>query len=406
MIFSRLRDTYNRWPLLYIAAVTMLLAIAALLIARLGYVWVGDMKFYRHYSELMWDSQLPYRDFSLEYPPGVLPFFLLARLLGSATGDYFAGFIGLTSLSVIIFFWSRLRAKFRGIAWTILAILPILQFVFFQIDTFVAITLYGSLLCVLQKRYSLSAILFGFACLIKGYPLICLPILLLILPRSHIKKYILVLAGVLVVGLLPFFLLSPSGFVAAFQYHSGRPLEIGSGPASIGFILHLFGEPITRSFTHASWALRFPAETIVEAVSTTLLLGGAGWIYIKAFLNKQRLNPMTTILALLILFVLTFKVGSPQFIVPVIFVAALAAGEMSPRDRVKLYIRLFIISVVLFIRHTWDPYSGFLPGYLGYAMVLRTLLIIELLVWTLRRMLKPLPQPALKLKQSLLSTKR
>jgi hypothetical protein len=162
-------------------------------------------------------------------------------------------------------------------------------------------------------------------------------------------------------------------------------LQIDSGPAAIGFILHAFGEPIKVSSSHAAEDLRFGLERIVGALSTLVLAAGFLLITLRSYLKKTSLNPMTTILAVLLLFIVTYRVGSPQFMTPVIFVAMLAANEMSKPDRIKLYVRLFLIGLMVFAKLMYYLDLVYLKWPAATISVLRIALTAELLIWTLRR---------------------
>jgi len=57
-----------------------------------------DVPVYREYARLMFDGQIPYRDFSFEYPPGAAVPMALARLVPM---DYLQGFSLLMYLALV-----------------------------------------------------------------------------------------------------------------------------------------------------------------------------------------------------------------------------------------------------------------------------------------------------------------
>src|SRR5262249_1285059 len=60
------------------------------------------------------------------------------------------------------------------------------------------------------------------------------------------------LAALIAVGFLPFYLLHPQGCLGFFPYPRARPLEIGSLPASLPLALSLFGHPIAVEYSYGS----------------------------------------------------------------------------------------------------------------------------------------------------------
>src|SRR5438132_1067040 len=67
----------------YPAAFAILLFIAAWFVLHHGWFARGqiiDTPVYEHYGDAMAQGRVPYRDFSVEYPPGALPTFVLPAL--------------------------------------------------------------------------------------------------------------------------------------------------------------------------------------------------------------------------------------------------------------------------------------------------------------------------------------
>lgn len=362
------------------------MACAMAVISPIG---VGDNNIYKNYSNYVWAGHMPYRDFVVEYPPGVLVPILLSQPVGFIMGGYTFGFLVLAGVVVSLIFWSW--QKIRGYKWTLaLAVLflPILTFTYFQLDIFAAALLYASLIFLSKRRWEWSALLLALSTLIKAYPVVCLPAMYFTVPRKHRPRFLKVFGAVTVGGLLPFLIISPAGLVHSVLYHTNRPIEIGSGPAAVGFILHYFGLPIHAIYSHASQAVIFSGASLLGNISSVLLaLSLVASIFL---LSKKTVlkSPMIDCAVLLLIYIVFFKVGSQQFFIPTFLCAMLGMNELTKIDRPRLYARLLIINCalgsLLVVGH-WDAlYHGY-KWYGGLMVVIKMSLITELLIWLIRR---------------------
>lgn len=367
----------------------LLLAFMALILSVWSWSLAGDTPVYHQYANAIWHGSMPYRDIPIEYPPGVLPFILLAQPIGALFDSYQLGYLVLTIFAVAVLLWDRGRESGKKEILVICALLiPFLHFVFFQLDIFAALFLFGALRFIKLRRFNISAVLFALAILIKGYPLICLPAFLLALPRGKRRRFSTITGSTILVGLLPFLLISPSGVLHTVSYHTGRPLEFESAPAAVGFLLHILGAPISAFRSHSSVALDFAAAHALNILSSVfLILGFAG---VLAFLSRLKTpNPALSCMALLLVFILTFKVGSPQFLVPLLLVSILGAKELPSHQRKPLFIRLLgiglVVSTTLYMGYSWI--LGGLHWYGTMLIVLRIILEAELFVWVIRQLI-------------------
>jgi len=346
----------------------------------------GDIPLYNLYASNIWRHAIPYRDFHIEYPPGVLPFILLPQLVSFLTKAYSFGYIVMSS-SVV--FWllrdTYHRYDRRRVVLLSLLLLVFGRFAFFQLDIFAAAALYLCLRTLIDHHFGSSAILLAIATLIKAYPLVCLPAMLLVLPKDQVWKYLRILSTVLVIGLLPFVIISPAGFWYSIAYHTGRPVDISSGPAAVGFMAHLFGAPIRAVFSHGSVALIFPGAHIVGLLSSILLAIGLIVTSVYLFIQKNHTQVALGCLALVMVFIIFFKVGSPQYLLVPVLLYLPASNELGNRNSGKLWLRLFLIVFVVFVTvlfySIWKVRAPQLGG--GLLVIIRTALEVELLAWVL-----------------------
>lgn len=364
----------------------ILISFCLLIIALITSIWwplgAGDTDVYQHYSEMIWNGLLPYKDFGIEYPPGVLPFIVLAHPIGLLFGSYAVGFMAIATAILSFLLWHLYKLGGQKAMFLLIGlILPLLQFVYFQLEIFAGIALYGSIYLLSRKRFQYSAILLAIATLIKAYPLVCLPALLFAVPAHKRRLYLLVVVAVLALGILPFLLLSPGGLWSSLTYHSGRPLQLESGPAAIGFIADVFGNTASVIHSHASLALVFPGADFLNVLSSFLLIGGL--VIGSVFLWRKRPKPALGSLFMLLIFLIFFKVGSPQFLIPLILISILAIRELPADMRRTLLLRVAMISLVVFMTYL-EFYSNFFY-LIGVMIVLKVILLLELLIWTVRR---------------------
>jgi len=385
-------DYFSGWPAaLWVAA---LLAIIAMGVSIWNFVPLGDTRLYNSYAHNIWHGALPYRGQPLEYPPGVLPFILLAYPLGLIAGMYAVGFLVLTILAVGILFRDRLKlAGWKEVALLCLLFLPMLMFVYLLLDIFAVLALYGAFRYLQAKRFDMAALLLGASALVKVYPLVCFPAFLLALPANYRRRFVIVTAATIAVGLVPFLLFAPSGIWHAVTYHTGRGIQIESGPAAVGFILHIFGSPISFVRSHESRDLIFPGAHWAGIISSILLAAGFAALWRYLAVQRQKRVVLSAI-ALLLFFILTFKVGSPQYLLGVFVLSFLAKNELPKNLWNKLYIRLLLISSIVGLIY-FVAFRRIYPNLVwdgDIFLVLRTLLELELFIWILRLIKRPLPK--------------
>jgi len=370
-----------------IAWLVLLLLLSSLILFSSTLHPIGDTPIYESYAVKMWQGLIPYRDFHIEYPPGVLPIIFLAQPVGLLIGSYALSYALIVGVFIyLVLFDVYKRWGKRQVLWLSCLLLIFGRFVFFQLDIFSAVALYFAIKSVNDHRYGHSAVLFAIATLIKGYPLVCLPAIILSLPKNKIRKYFRTLALVLAVGVLPFFVISPGGFWYSINYHAGRPLGIESGPAIIGFIERLFGQTIMSANSHGSVALIFPYSRLVGTMSSVALVLSIALIAIFLFTQKAQKQLATNCLAFLMAYIVLFKVGSVQFLLLPVMLAPLVINEIKQKSANSIWLRLLLIGIVEFVivakYSAWQTINPQMTG--GLLMILRTLLEIELLIWILR----------------------
>ena len=348
---------------------------------------VGDTGVYATYAKAMAHGAWPYRGQPLEYPPGVLPFLLLpVPLCIVGRINYTVGFALLSGACLWLLLWDIARANGSRAALLAMGFALLFgRFIFFQLDIFAAAALYGAVRTMKAGRLNWSAILFAAAILIKAYPAVCLPALVCFLPRTKRWRYIAVAGAALFVGVLPFLVTAPGGLWHSVTYHSGRPPEIMSLAAAAGFVLHIFGEPARVMISHASLTLVFRYANLFGTLSDGILAGG--WIVLAAALWRagQCGRAGINCLMLLVLFIIFFKVGSPQFLLSALCMLPFVASELRGRSLRWPLIALMATCMGAVILLDFTANINHISMLSGLLIVARLVVEGWLLWWALRQ---------------------
>ena len=302
---------------------------------------IVDTGTYQAYGDAMTDGQVPYRDFSLEYPPGALPVFLLPSL---GDGDSYVGLFEALMLAcgaaLVGFVAAGLAARRVAPAWLaagvgLAALLPLLlgPLVLSRYDLWPAMLTAGALAALLSGRPRLALGVLGVAVAAKIYALAFLPVILLFLWRRRGQRETLVALGIfaaVVVAIVgPFAAIAPHGVWDSLTRQTDRPLQLeslGSSALLVGHRMHMYDPTIVTTFGSQNLAGPLPdrlatIQTILQALAIALV-----WIvFARSSRTVDQLVAASA--ASVAAFVAFGKVLSPQFLVWLVPVVALAAGR-------------------------------------------------------------------------------
>src|SRR5262249_37265059 len=132
-----------------------------------------------------------------------------------------------------------------------------------RFDAWPAVAVLAALIAQLHRRTTLAYSLLAAGTLVKVWPIMLVPVFL-IYDRS--RRAVLAFAGILVVGLLPFALISPRGAYKAFAWQTtSRHLHIESVGGSILLVLQ---RPLDVFFDAGSWSVSgWGADLVAHASS-------------------------------------------------------------------------------------------------------------------------------------------
>lgn len=347
-----------------------------------------DTPVYREYGEAIAEGRAPYRDFAVEYPPAALPVFWLPTLAPS--DHYESAFevvMWICAVAMVAFVVLALahagasRARlFAGAAFAGLAPLALGSVVLTRYDFWPAALAAGALAALLAGRERLGLGVLAVAAAAKIYPLVLLPPALVLVWRrggaralgEALGVFALVAAAILV----PFALVSPDGLADSLGSQLGRPLQIESLGAALLLAGHQLGAyaPTVVS-THGSQNLAGPlpdALALAQTVLQAAAVAGVWLAYAARGPGGDRLLAASA--AAVTGFVAFGKVLSPQFLVWLIPLVALAGGRLGLAAGGTF-------AGALVLTHVWFPFRYWDVVALepeGWLVLVRDLLLVAL----------------------------
>jgi Glycosyltransferase family 87 len=346
----------------------------------------GDIKHYFRYAQKTFDGQVPYRDFTLEYPPGALPAFLAP---GPADHGYFNRFrvfmlaLGAAAvvLLVVALFLAGADAVDLAAGALVVATMPLTLapgLVFERFDLWPAFLVLLAVFWLLRGRRALGLAALSVGTVAKLYPLALVPLAVLTRRgRAHVCRDLAVFVGVALAIVLPFALLAPRGVAHVGWLLARRPLHIESLGGSSLLAAHrlgLYKPTIYLSFA-GSWDLAGPAAKVVTVVCS--LAEAAALVTVWFLFARGPRMPRDLLLAVgaaVVGFVAFGKVFSPQYLVWVVVAAPLALG------RVRWFALGATVGAALLTRYMYtDGYDDLLQaGRTSWIMLGRNLVLVAL----------------------------
>jgi len=315
---------------------------------------IVDTPIYGRYGEAMTRGEVPYRDFTVEYPPAALPVFVVPALGAGGSEAYGRRFEGLmASLGVMSVL---LVAAASSSMWApiVVGVAPLLlgSVMLSRFDLWPAALTVAALALLVAGRFRLGLGTLGLATAAKLFPAVLAPIALAHVWRSRGRREAIVcaaaFAGVVAAIVLPFAVVAPGGVWDAFWRQAGRPLQIESlGSGVLLAAHHLFGLGLRMESSHGSQNLAGSLPATIAVVSTLLQLGAlvAIWIWhARGPGTRERLLAASA--AAVCAFVAFGKVFSPQFLIWLIPLVVL----------VRCRLAAAALAAALVLTQLWFPY--------------------------------------------------
>jgi hypothetical protein len=346
----------------------------------------GDIEEYFGYAHRTFDGQVPYRDFTVEYPPGFLPVILAA---GPADHGYYDRFrllmLGLAGAAICLLVAAlflvgadpfELSAGVLVLATLPLTLAPGL--VFERFDLWPAALALLAVVGLLRSRRSFGLAALGIGAAAKLYPLALVPVAVLTKRgRGHVRCELAVAAAAALVLVLPFAVVAPRGVGHVGWLLVRRPLHIESLGGSILLAAHRLGiyKPTIYLSFAGSWDLAGPAAKAVAIVGS--LAEAAALLAVWLLFARGPRGPrefLVAVAAAVVGFVAFGKILSPQYLVWVAAAVPLALG------RVRWFALAATVAAALLTRYIYlYGYDDLLlAGRVSWVMVARNVLLVAL----------------------------
>ena len=298
-----------------------------------------DLNLYRDCAEKIAAGLTPYRDFQIEYPPLALVPCVIPWMIGkgqvSADSYRFlflaANAVYLIAIAGATFIFAR---RVRLSSWRCIGALSLYAgvtapLVPWRYDLFPAMLTAFALLAVSRNRPLATGIFLGFGIAAKLYPIVVLPVIgvYYMSKREWRPMWILVAgcAGTVFLVALPFYLIAGDGLLVFLHYHQQRGVQIESVTGGLFMLVcvlqHGFA-PIGLSY--GAWHLHSPFSDALAPLHSILFVSVyalfLGIAYSRFRLSKSesqesRLLELSQLCAAaLLIFMLTNKVLSPQYL--------------------------------------------------------------------------------------------
>lgn len=356
---------------------------------------ITDIPTYQRAYDQIASGQVPYADFNLEYPPLAAGLFWLAGALPGSYGVTFSilmlGALCATVLGVIALARALgMDERRQTVAGGLVAVSPLLigNLVETRFDLALSALVVWTLWAAATERWRLAWGLLACATLLKLVPLALIPVLL-IWQRHRVGARrawagLAASLAVVVAGLAPFAILSPSGTWDLARYHLDRPLQLEAVGSAYMLGLHaLAGVPVTVESSFGSQGLSGSGPSVIAGISTAILIAiliGIAWT-LWLYLHRARAPgdarlfvaaSAATMVALLV----GGKVLSPQFLVWLLPVGFLVAGRFGALAA-GLTASSMLLTFAYFPHQYWDLVA--LDTWPIVILVLRDSVLIALL---------------------------
>jgi hypothetical protein len=404
-----------RWtslPRIVAAEIVGLFLVAAVTLLAKDAGWASDVDIYRNYAAQALSGKVPYRDYSLEYPPlALLPMLLPALLVGTSKLAYLLALVVenialfAATAAVACRLLERESTSFRARRGGLqhLALAGILGFILlWRFDPFVALLSVLSLSAYAREKMLAAGVWAGLAAAAKLVPVVLVAVFACdLLARRRFSDIVrLGVGGGLALGAFfgPALLLAGGKALGFLAYHAQRGVQIESLPGGLLLLAGALGGPAVRvEFNFGAFHLDSPwAKALLPCLAPlALLLIVAALVRAFVLLREQRGSLRLTfsmVFLVLLVFTLSSKVLSPQYLIWLIpFAPFLRARQFA------LFAGICVLTLAIYP----VAYGHLLRMNVAAVLLLnlRNGLLVALALWigrgTMRR-----PVPALSLGQA------
>jgi hypothetical protein len=343
-----------------------------------------DTPVYQRYGDWIRDGSMPYRSFSLEYPPAALPVFVLPTLGNSpeqSTEDaylvrasyrrnfeFLMAVCGLASIALAAVALRRVEATngHAALAIGLLALSPLMlgPVVLSRFDLWPAMLALAALVAILARREWAGFGLLAFGTAAKLFPAVLLPLACIWVWKRAGGRMLAACLGIFVAVLAacfaPFAALASGGVWHSLSVQLHRPLQIESlGSAALVNVHKLIGLNITTVTGAGSQNLSGTGTSEIAWAQTALqaLALIAVWIWFaRGEASGERMARSSA--ASVVAFVAFGKVLSPQYMIWLCPLVPLVRGRRGAIASGLLAVSL-VATQLWFPYRYWDYADGF-----------------------------------------------
>jgi uncharacterized membrane protein len=359
-----------------------------------------------NYSTWFKEGFLPYRSFGVEYPPLGMASVILPGLFAANFDIYYKLFVAemlifdIAALFILAGLAKRLELRlWQTLSVYTIALLAIGRLISIRFDILPAVLTLFALYAFIKGSYKTAWAVIALGTCAKLYPAIIIPIFILYHLRHNTKKEliggILTFAIVSAVICVPVLLLSPSGFLQSFTYQTGRGLQLETVYASFLLVFRAFNwMGFTSSYQFGAWQLDGSAADLLAKISTVLMVVGMAWVYWYYYLEqrgkeliKSKFAPLNIAdaariikysLLIVLVFILTNKVLSPQYLIWLLPFIPLISGRWKALSWV-IFIMIGILTYIIYPL-IYSPLLNGAPSAVGILFTRNILLVVLFLL--------------------------
>lgn len=324
-------------------AALVVLALATALVPAFGVrPEGGDLDVFSAYAARIVDGAVPYRDVSLEYPPGALAP-IVAPAVGSPSEHTYAvrfawTMLALLAATIVLLAW-------RPRAALLVALSPLLlgPVVLKRFDALPALLTLVALVLAQRRRWAWSGAALGLGAGVKLYPVLLLPALALAAGRRAAPRAVAAFVAACAAVVVPFLVVAPHGVVESVRTQLGRHLQIETPLAGLALLAHSFGVLDVGVVSEAhTYGLGGTSGTALALLTSLAFLAALALVWWRAPRNDLVLTWAATLTAAVVL----GRVLSPQYLLWLLPVVPLVSRRVAA---------LLVAAVVL--TNLWYPAS-------------------------------------------------
>jgi uncharacterized membrane protein len=394
----------NKWLILTVA----IFALGHILLFTKGLESGGpDMETYHLYASRIVNHLAPYRDFSVEYPPGSLLVFLIPFHFAPDLTAYGHAFtLELLAFDLIgLLMITLLARRFKVSVWVSLLIYTLSMLAINIIgiqryDMVPAIITLAALCAFSRGHYKTAWLLVALGTMTKLFPILLVPLFLIYQWKNQRWQSLLASVGVFAIAVfwiaLPFYNMGQQGFIKSFTVQGSRNLQVESTYASV--LLMGAGMGLTQAGVYQgpmSFDLESPLakpiakETLLIMAISILAVCAFYFFSYRGFKNPHLSRPppaaemahlFNYAFLIILVMMLTNKVLSPQYMVWLYPLVPLITG----RARHPVWL-IFVVASWL----TWYIYPANYIDLINReqtlvsALFLRNVMLVLMAVWLL-----------------------